>query len=633
MPNGKLPVYGALVYVPNGTPDPVPEGIGTCDVCSAQATGAPLINATTDAKGQFTLTNVPYLAAGIPVVIQAGRWRKQITVTPTRCGTLNLSPTWPQPATANNTTFGTTQSATNNIPKFAVTSGQLDSLQCLLRKVGIADSEFGSYPSAQRVHLYQGYDGSAKWDNGVNGCNNNNAACNLQNEKVLYGNTNGGNNNTTDVGRIDKYDGIVLSCTGDSYHAFIGPDQNLQNYLDEVRSYADNGGKIFASHWHHYWLDKSTVAPWGTSNGAAPPDLAVINNNGDTLANPIDAVINTTPTFAKGNALADWLVNTHTLDGTPGQPRGIMQIGTGTSADDEAKHTMYAVDTTRVNQWISIPSGTGKNETGNSHPSVQYSDFFTPVGQATQCGRFVISDLHVASAVDNGGRFPSANCGNSTSMTDQERVLAFMLFDLTSCITPINPITPTCTKLTCAQQNVACGLAGDGCGGQQTCQSCADNQVCQGNPPACSTPACVPLTCATAHADCGTISNGCGGTVDCPACPSGVCGGGGPNKCGSASCTPTNCLAQGIHCGPAGDGCGGPLDCGPCPPGQTCGGGGTPYVCGAPACAPRTCTQANATCGFIADGCGSLVDCGPCPAGQVCGYGGIPNQCGGSVPK
>jgi hypothetical protein len=96
------------------------------------------------------------------------------------------------------------------------------------------------------------------------------------------------------------------------------------------------------------------------------------------------------------------------------------------------------------------------------------------------------------------------------------------------------PYTPVCAPKTCAQQNIACGPAGDGCGGLLGCGSCAVGQTC---------------------------------------------GGGGPGKCGNSNCVPETCASQGIQCGPAGDGCGNQLNCGNCPTGKICGLGG-PGMCG-----------------------------------------------------
>ncbi len=148
----------------------------------------------------------------------------------------------------------------------------------------------------------------------------------------------------------------------------------------------------------------------------------------------------------------------------------------------------------------------------------------------------------------------------------------------------------TCTPLTCQQLNIGCGPAGDGCGGQLNCGSCPTGQSCGGGgvPGQCGTPdasTCVPLTCQQQNINCGPAGDGCGNEIMCGSCPTGqTCGGGGvPNQCGTnggGSCTPKTCQQLGFQCGPAGDGCGGLLQCGSCQSGQTCGGGGTPGQCG-----------------------------------------------------
>src|SRR5688500_11664737 len=79
--------------------------------------------------------------------------------------------------------------------------------------------------------------------------------------------------------------------------------------------------------------------------------------------------------------------------------------------------------------------------------------FNTPWGAApaSQCGRVLFSSFHVTTnSSTSNDPFPT-EC-NTTPMTPQEKVLAFMLFDLTSCIIPDQPPPPSCTPLTCAQQ-------------------------------------------------------------------------------------------------------------------------------------------------------------------------------------
>ncbi|MHB8418325.1 MAG: IgGFc-binding protein [Myxococcales bacterium] len=198
-----------------------------------------------------------------------------------------------------------------------------------------------------------------------------------------------------------------------------------------------------------------------------------------------------------------------------------------------------------------------------------------------------------------------------------------------------------CQPESCAQLGLSCGPAGDGCGGliDGGCGSCTSPQSCGGGgtPGACGAPPpCQPLTCADLGYNCGPAGDGCGGLIDggCGVC-SGFegggtqsCGGGGlPGVCGSGNrCVPLSCAAQHLSCGAAGDGCGNVIQCGGCDAGS-CGGGGTPGVCGGSSCKPLTCTGLGYDCGPAGDGCGGLLDCGSCDAGS-CGGGGQPNVCG-----
>jgi hypothetical protein len=201
----------------------------------------------------------------------------------------------------------------------------------------------------------------------------------------------------------------------------------------------------------------------------------------------------------------------------------------------------------------------------------------------------------------------------------------------------------SCMPKTCAQQNFNCGPAGDGCGNLLQCGTCTAPQTCGGGGVSgqCGYPdggSCPPETCQQQNISCGPAGDGCGGQIFCGNCMSPqTCGGGGvPGQCGypdGGACTQLTCRQQNIGCGPAGDGCGGQLNCGTCPTDQTCGGGGVPSQCGYPdggACPPKTCQQQNVSCGPAGDGCGNLIQCGTCPSGQTCGGGGVPGQCGAS---
>jgi hypothetical protein len=153
-----------------------------------------------------------------------------------------------------------------------------------------------------------------------------------------------------------------------------------------------------------------------------------------------------------------------------------------------------------------------------------------------------------------------------------------------------------------------------------------------GVPGACGNPTCVAETCAQQNIACGPAGDGCGNTIQCGGCDAGTCGGAGiPGQCGVA-CAPLTCAQQGLSCGPAGDGCGNILDggCGNCAPPLSCGGGGVPGACGMGLCVPETCASQSYNCGEAGDGCGGIITCGVCDGG-TCGGNGKANVCGTKI--
>ncbi len=478
------PIYNATVYVPSGSLNAITTG-ATCDQCTTSQ-GA-VVSATTGIDGKFVLTNPP-TGSNVTVVIQLGKWRRVLT--------LSVTPCVDNPLTAAQTRLPRKQaefSQYDNIPRFAIDTGNVDVMECVLRKMGIADSEFtnpllsGGLPTAAgRVQIYQ----AAPTTNGAGG-----AVINAMTptEDQLWGNQ----------ATLNAYDAVLFPCEG-------GQDNESTTQQNNVINYANLGGRVFATHYSYVWL--YNIAPFSSTATWA---INTANYNGTTYNGLIDQ------TFPKGMALAQWLQQAAVAASTT---LGILPVSF-------VRHD-FNLPLTNAQRWMYMQTTAPGN--GPANFPVHYT-FNTPVGAAAaqQCGRVVFSDFHVENAnAAQGVIFPN-EC-TSGPLTPQEKLLEFMLFDLTSCVTPDQP--PACVPQTCAQIPATCGMQSDGCGGLIDCGVCPAGQTCGGGgtPNQCGAPNCTPTTCAATGAQCGIIGDGCGGTIDCGTCaPGTVCGSGGPNKCGS----------------------------------------------------------------------------------------------------
>jgi hypothetical protein len=586
------PVPNAIVYIPSAPLKPFGAG-AQCTQCGADVSGNPLVATTSAFDGTFSLSNVP-VGTHIPVVVQLGRWRREFffdvtnRCTKTAVGDLHLPRT----------------ESEGDIPLTAISTGAVDSIECILLKMGVDESEFSGTAtgSSGRIHLYSA--GFATAD--VNGHGSGASLVDSEPEDALMGTG----------GSYMSYDQIMLPCWGDE---FLKPKDELASLV----TYANGGGRLFATHFSYTWLFQNspfdTTATWDvnanrnstTNGGLGAPFVGDV----DVAANP------------KGPVFVQWLGLLGALS-QPTPPEVSIEAGRH-DVDGVLGHSVDWIDGTDP----SPPSA------GHSKMLLHYT-FDTPLTGPTQCGHAIFSDFHVNNQTStNGAIFPD-ECDDA-ALTPQERILEYMIWDLQSCVPP--PVKISCTPRTCAQQGLACGPAGDGCGNVIACGTCALPQTCGGGGVSgqCGAPApgghCTPETCASQNVDCGSVSDGCGNLIDCGVCVAPLsCGGGGvAGQCGAPDagtrCEARSCAEQNIECGPAGDGCGNLLNCGSCTHGAMCGGGGVSGKCGPPGiCAPESCTDQHLGCGPAGDGCGGVIDCGQCVAPGVCGAGGF-SQCGSEI--
>jgi len=610
---GPDPIPNVIVYVPNGTPDAFAKGV-ECTACGANVSGSPLVQAVTDAQGNFTLTNVPVPSSGvIPLVIQLGRWRRIF-------GLGNaLNPGIPVAScVANNAgTIRMPRTHTEgDIPLTAISTGQIDPMECVLLKMGVAKSEFTNPGGGGRIEMYKG--------------NGSIISASTPAETTLVPDV--ANDTTT----LDNYDQVIFPCWGKDPIAEMSdnPMVNVKttNQQQNVVSYMSAGGRMFATHLSYSWLAFPGASPFDQTavwTGDFPEPIGTP----DLEYNTGNSVITHPSTSADVNTMYSWM-NGLSWNGATAGSFAISQERNNFNSANAGSEL-----------WMSV-SNAAPPLTGHptSFPAVY--TFNTPYSTATpppaQCGKVIYSDFHV-SVIQGGGDddegvvFP-AEC-TADPMSAQEKALEYLIWDLASC--PAPPPGPSCTPLTCASLGANCGSVGDGCGGTLNCGTCTGQcDTCGGGGTAsvCGGTCCKPETCTGQNIECGPAGDGCGNKIQCGTCPTGLtCGGGGVNgHCGSIdagpTCEPLSCATQGIKCGPAGDGCGNELQCGSCAAGQECGAGGKSGEC-APVCVPRTCAQLGFNCGPTGDGCGHELQCGTCKAPQTCGGTGKTSVCGATTSK
>lgn len=376
-PNGTLALYGATVYVPNGDPGPLTDGVA-CTRCQNSLPGGSVANTVSGSAGEFTLTDVPS-GRNIPLVIQIGKWRRQVDIVDVVPCTANAVP-----ATLTSLPKNRTQ---GDLPRIAIATGSCDALECLVKKIGVDASEFTPDSGPGRVHLFASNGATTIAGGGT-----------LGTAASLWG----------DLDKLKQYDVALFSC-----ECGARPAEKTQAMMDNVKAFADLGGRVFLSHYHNIWIDGEVGVP--AHAPAVWPEIAdcsadeFVSGNGiiDTVNNP------------KGSAFSAW-----------------MQVVAATATTGqfpilEGRQTCNSIDTFKAERWVYAQSG-----------STQYPQIFqfsTPneAPVADRCGKVVMSDMHVASGStsSSGTAFPGG-C-SSAAMTAQEKALAFMIFDISSCVGPI----------------------------------------------------------------------------------------------------------------------------------------------------------------------------------------------------
>jgi hypothetical protein len=312
----------------------------------------------------------------IPLVIQIGKWRRQFTIpSVTACMDNPVTQTLTLP---KNGTEG-------DLPNIAISTGGADTLECLLTRVGVDQAEYvPGAGSAGHIHIYHGSGGAPDTSPGA-----------PSSSQALW-----------DVDKdIMKYDIVMLSCEGSETSSMNQP---------VLLDYTNQCGRVFASHFHYAWFNTGPFAAY---------NLATWHTGSNQISGSITADVITT--FQMGQNFHDWLQGVGALTNnllTIYQPRH--------NADLSASNTNSQL-------WLEDSATPGL---------AQDFTFDTPLGQpadaGTGNGRVVFSDMHVGAtggtvSQDYGGATGTVPDGCAQrDLSAQEKALEFILFNLSSCVTP-----------------------------------------------------------------------------------------------------------------------------------------------------------------------------------------------------
>jgi hypothetical protein len=371
------PLQGAIVYVPNLEPGanlpPLTDDL-SCSVCPSLGPYDIVTAAVTGSDGRFVLHGVP-AGVGIPIVVQLGEWRRQTMIDVVPCVHNALAP-------------GTVRLPRNrgegDIPLTAIATGDHDRIECLLRKMGIDDSEFTNPAGPGRIHLYRA-NGAA-------------IDASTPDDTVLKG-------SPTTSGRFARYRQVLLPCEGKE--GLETPDT-----LGRFTDYVNAGGRVLATHFSYVWLFRNgslgDIGTWTPGSADPPAPLAT------------DVVTSS----AMGASFATWLG----LVGALSRPQPPQMQLAAPHADLGALAGARGAEL-----WLS----------SFSPPTSQAVSIGMPVSTAPEmhCGRVAFSDFHATSTSSPSGLFPS-ECGADMALTPEEKALEFMLLDFFSC-RGWRPIPPT----------------------------------------------------------------------------------------------------------------------------------------------------------------------------------------------
>jgi hypothetical protein len=398
-PGQEIPVSGALVQM---TPLPViqmDEGV-QCQLC-VQREGR---NALTDAKGRFELAELP--AGTYWLSIRKGEFAKQVQVTIQDGELRELEAAITTLPSRYDPAQGTW------VPRVAVATGVYDPIESVLGKMGLGGVDASGLwlengPGAERVDIYD--NGGQQYTKSLGSI----AAL------------------VNDIEAMRRYQIIFIPCSNVAFDILQSP-----TVLANLRQYVTEGGKLYTTDWSASWHDnvfpqQVTLAPDVLDTPASAYDPLTNTWKLDQLrSSQGGGYFESRDAEALDQPLFDWL---------DGQIAPLDTLGALLTANP----SQMTIDDSwvKIAGVVSTPVGLdmdGMLVTDVPKVLVQGSVFdsgdplklpLTVTYQPAGCGRVLYSSYHTAGWAHAG-------------LTLQERILVYLIMELTVCREEPVPIEP-----------------------------------------------------------------------------------------------------------------------------------------------------------------------------------------------
>lgn len=406
-PNGQQPIPQALVYIPE-SPGPlstIAAALG-CEACNRPLSDRTVAVTQTGIDGRFTLRGVP-AGERIPVVIQKGRFRRRFEMTIAPCQTQAVT----APSGGDSLPLPGSMSD-GDLPLMAVAAGDHDAIECVLRELGIAPGEFAGAedpssgdPTFGRVHLY-----------------NNQApgAPTVAGQPPL-------STLLRDRERMLRYPLIFLNCSGPTYSESLLRDPQV---LSNLRDYLSGGGRLYVTDWSYDFLQQvPELAPFVCFEDdqdcaiTTPHGFHTAPAHGGSLSLLTAQISTDTPTT---RALADWIA---ALPGERPLMPGALPVSDllpgWVVVQKTATDLRYPTTT-----WL-----TAELSDRLRPPRLRPLTVSFDYPPQAPCGRALFSSYHTRQR-SLRLPFPEYCPATGSGLLPQEHILAFLLFELGSCLGP-----------------------------------------------------------------------------------------------------------------------------------------------------------------------------------------------------